>query len=125
LGDQASNLASWAAAVTAAAVPFGMKRELFDQFIAPTQFQHHAWVRSPCFWWPTLKDAEKLNELFATGADWADVVFCEDTSQFENRAPNTGSAPAEFVAEFEGPWERRHVKRLRDIKYAPLSRFAL
>ena len=125
LGDESGDVDSWNKAVMGNAPPFEIDSKLFEAFLAPCMFRHDIWTLSPAFWWPNLKEKDELNLLFSTSeSSWADVVFCEDTSSFQSRgAPNEGSS-REFVAEFESPWDRRHVRYLNNIKYAPRSRFA-
>lgn len=85
------------------------------------------YLRWPCFLWHSLRDDDKLNGLFFSCEDqWADVVFCEDISQFvdiSNEGLNDG--PKEFEAEFGGAWSRRYVKDLSGFQYSPRSRFAI
>ena len=126
LGGNVGNLEAWKEAVVAEVAPFGMDQELFDQFLKSALFKHDIWTRPGCFWWPKLRDTEKLNELFtASESEWADAVFCEDISDFVIRETPEGTAPKEFVAEFDSPWDRRHVKQVTNFKYSPKSRFAV
>ena len=126
LGGRVCDSAQWNQALGVAASPFGLDPEIYDKHIADTVFPDNMWVKSPCFWWPDLKNSEALNELyFSASEEWPEVVFFEDTSQFGNvRANVDGSEPMEFAAEFEGSWNRRYVSVLQDFRYAPRSRFA-
>lgn len=87
------------------------------------------YMRWPCFWWRQLREDEELNERFFSCQDpWADVVFCEDVSQFYDLASTdrTGAdGPREFEAEFGGAWSRRYIKSLPNVQYAPRSRLAM
>ena len=126
LGSGVCDIDRWDQALTVVEPPFGLDREIYDKHIVDTVFPHSIWMKSPCFWWPELKSSEELNDLFfATGEEWPEVVFCEDTSQFRNLTPDgENSEPMEFAAEFEGSWNRRNVSVLPDLKYTPRSRFA-
>lgn len=126
LGKRANAIRAWQEAVTAGKPPFSMLSDVFDGFLIKHKFSFDAFIgRSPCFWWPELRENEKLNALYNPKVPWADAVFCEDTSDFVTRQPDNGDNPKEFVTEFEGPWSRRHVKHLGSLKYAPRSRFAM
>lgn len=125
LGDRAADISEWNKATSASAPPYCMEKDLYDTYLAAARFEHDEWVKSPCFWWPALKADEKLNERFMQLGDaaWADIVFCEDRSQFVTL--NQQNPPVEFAAEFEGSWSRRYVSRIEKIRYAPRSRLAL
>jgi hypothetical protein len=126
LGDKASDEEAWNRSTAADATPFGMDQALFEKIVSGGYFHDDIWVLRPSFWWSNLRDNEELNKLFlASSIQWSDVVFCEDTSTFRPRDPKGENPPREFVAEFEGPWDRRCVAHLRDYKYAPRSRLAL
>jgi len=127
LGDRAHDIKEWNRAIQTKQAPYGIKKTLYDEYLAGASFEHDIWVPSPCFWWPKLKSNEKLNGLFfeAKAGEWADVVFCEDRSAFVERDPKSGEPPIEFPAEFEGAWERRYVARVGKYKYSPRSRFAM
>ena len=128
LGERASDLRHWNSAVDACVgdPPFGMESEIFDRHLERQRFQHGLWVPTPAFWWAGLKDDDELNSRFSIGGvDWSDAVFCEDQSTFVPRQDSSGEdEPAEFVAQFEGPWSRRYVANLPRIRYVPKSRFA-
>ena len=126
LGGDVSDIAQWDQALTVAEPPFGMDREIYESHVSDTMFKYSVWVDSPCFWWPDLKNNEALNDLFfVAGVEWPDAVFCEDISLFRRLTQDgEDSEPMEFAAEFEGSWNRRHVAKLPDCKYAPRSRFA-
>ena len=126
LGGSVGDIDQWNRALTFTEPPFGMDREIYENHISDTRFMQSVWVKSPCFWWPDLKNNEALNDLFfAAGDEWPDAVFCEDVSLFRRLTQDEGELePMEFSAEFEGSWSRRYVARLPDWKYAPRSRFA-
>ena len=129
LGQRAGDLRHWNSAVDACAdnPQFGMDPEIFARHLKQCRFRHDLWVSSPSFWWAALKNDEVLNALFSVeGVDWADAVFCEDRSEFLSRHDSSREdEPAEFVAEFEGPWSRRHVAHMPSFQYVPKSRFAV
>ena len=125
LGSHADDLDRWNEAVLTTDPPYGLAREMYKKHLEKARFPHAAWTNAPCFWWSTLKTNAELNQMFfQENPQWADVVFCEDTSQF--RLANNGKrdAPMEFAAELEGTWSRRHVAHLSGQHYAPKSRFA-
>jgi hypothetical protein len=129
LGDRANDLASWNVSVNACEAPFGWDEQMFRELVSAKRFEHEdIWTQKPCFWWPRLKMDERLDkqQRVSRAQNVADVVFCEDASQFRYRL---GSAdyppPVEFVAEFEGVWKRRHIAKLDGVRYAPLTRLAL
>ena len=127
LDKRADKIEEWNKVIGIDAPPYGLEKELYEAHLAGQEFGYDYWVPNACFWWPKLKNDEKLNEHFfeAKEGDWADVVFCEDCSEFRERSPKSGEAPAEFSADFDGPWERRHVADLASKRYSPLSRFAI
>lgn len=126
LGNRAGEIKEWNTSATAEEAPYGIEAGLYDEHLANKKYELDLWVPNPCFRWPQLKSDEKLNHLFfAEDQNWADVVFCEDRSQFVERERANGDPPAEFQAEFEGSWNRRYVSRIDGIKYAPLSQLAL
>ncbi len=125
MGDRANQVEHWNTAIRTSEPPFGWNHEMHD-LVSPTRFEHeHTWLQKACFWWSKLNEDERLNDrlLSSTNQRWADAVFCEDTSRYEPRTGDT--PPAEFVAEFEGVWNRRYIKRLEGVNYAPLTRLAL
>jgi len=128
LGDRANDLANWNTTVKTPEAPFGWDRQLYEELMSAKRFEHeHIWTQKPCFWWSRLKSEPLDAQLLAPrGQDWADVVFCEDASQFRCRLGSADQPPpVEFVAEFEGIWNRRHLARLGHVRYAPLTRLAL
>lgn len=127
LGAHADSLDSWNASTMARDPPFGFEASVFEEHVAAHLFRCDMWLSSPAFWWPPLKENEKLNELFfQSKAVWGDFIFCEDTSTFVSRSTQgIEEQSAEFAAEYEGSWNRRCVARLANYKYAPLSRLAM
>lgn len=127
LGERAKDINHWNESIASNNPPFCLEPKLYGEFLVKRQYGPNCWVPTPSFWWPNLKADEKLNELFfaAKEGDWADVVFCEDSSTFVERSAKNGTSPKEFSAEFEGSWGRRYVAGIQGIKYAPRSRFAV
>ena len=127
LGARADSLDSWNVSTTERGAPFGFEAPVFEEHVAAHLFRCGMWLSSPAFWWPPLKENEKLNELFfQSNAAWGDFIFCEDTSTFVPRSTQgEEKQPVEFAAEYEGSWNRRCVARLSNYKYAPLSRLAM
>lgn len=127
LGDRANDINAWNESAKADEPPYGLEQKLYDEHLVGAKYEHEVWVPTPCFWWPKLKSDEKLNEYFfrAKEGEWADVVFCEDRSEFLLRENADNDSPVEFPAEFEGSWSRRYVSRIDGVQYAPLSRLAL
>lgn len=124
LGDGVSDVKRWNEAVAATTAPFGLDPELFDKYLKAAQFKHAIWHPTPAFHWPTVKANDALDQLFFTSnqESWADVVFCEDRSQFVPRhSANESLHHREFLAEFDGPWRRRSVTRIDPMRYAPMS----
>ena len=126
LGDQASDIEVWNRAVRNPSAPYGLDGDLYREHLEASKFRCGIWVTDPCFWWNEVKEIEALNEGFlaASEGEWADAVFCEDTSRFILRNQETNS-PTEFVAQFEGSWERRYVKHVNGFQYSPRTRLAL
>lgn len=122
LGRNSTRVEGWQKTALTRAAPFGCSPTLFNRYIGGHRFTHSEWSSAPCFWWPSIDTNEKLrSEFFAAQSEWGDFVFCEDLSTF---IPRTENEPKEFVAEFDSPWDRRYVRRLQKVQYAPLSRFA-
>ena len=126
LGDEVADIDRWHDSLMTGKPPFGLDREVYDEHVGKARFSHDHLLKSPCFWWPTLKESETLNELFfGSNGNWPDVVFCEDVSQFRDFSPSDEDAkPMEFSGEFEGSWSRRYASFLPCKKYSPKSRFA-
>ena len=126
LGDKVADVDRWHDSLMSEEPPFGLDQEIYDQHIMKARFSHDRLLKSPCFWWPKLKEDEILNDLFfGSNGSWPDVVFCEDISQFSNFSPSgEDTKPMEFSAEFEGSWSRRYASLLSCRKYSPKSRFA-
>jgi hypothetical protein len=122
-----NNLDSWNASAAGRMPPFGIDAAIFKEHVQANLFAYDMWLSSPAFWWPPLKDNEKLNELFfKPDVVWGDFIFCEDTSRFVVRSERDEEhQPVEFAAEYEGSWNRRYVARVAGYKYAPLSRLAM
>ena len=125
LGDNVADLDRWHDSLTIKEPPFGMDQEIYHRHISCSRFSHDHLLKSPCFWWPKLKESEVLNDLFfRSGENWPDVVFCEDVSQFRNISTSgEDMEPMEFAAEFEGSWSRRYASLLPRKFYSPKSRF--
>jgi hypothetical protein len=122
--DKPADLASWNSAAASTTAPFEMSTKLFDKHLAPAAFAESYWLPTPAFWWQPLKADGHMSELFfKSEADWGDYVFCEDTSNFLSRSSEP--EPLEFAAEYDGAWNRRHIARLKNLKYAPRSRLAM
>ena len=126
LGDKVDDIDRWHNLLTITESPFGLDPGVYDEHVADARFPHDLWVKSPCFWWPDLKENEALNDFFfRASANWPDVVFCEDASRFIPFTPSDeDTRPMEFAAEFEGAWSRRHVSSIPGRRYVPNSRFA-
>lgn len=125
LGDKVADLDRWHDSLTIKEPPFGMDRDIYHRHISYSRFPHDHLLKSPCFWWPILKESEALNDLFfGPSENWPDVVFCEDVSQFRNFSTSgEDTEPMEFAAEFEGSWSRRYASLLPSKFYSPKSRF--
>lgn len=126
LGGRAGELGAWNEAVLMEGPPFGLEQHLYDTYFAPVKFGHDFWSPTPSFWWSRLKANDELNDLYLRGGtEWADVVFCEDCSQFLlTSGDGAAQPPREFSAEFEGAWSRRYVSDLAGIQYAPRTRLS-
>ena len=126
LGDKVTDVARWHDAMVIEKPPFGLDQEIYDEHISKARFSHDRFLKSPCFWWPKLKENEALNDLFfGSNGSWPDVVFCEDISRFRYFSPGgEDTKPMEFAAEFEGSWSRRYASLLPCKRYSPKSRFA-
>lgn len=123
LGKNVGGIEHWNQAAAVDTSPYGIDQRLYDQYLASARFPHDLWAQYPCFWWPELKRNEDLESAFLdSDLEWADVVFCEDTSMFVDASDQS---LVEFSAEFEeGTWNRRNVAYLQGYKYSPRSRVA-
>ena len=125
LGENANDLNHWNAAVRTMEPPYGLDQRIYDEHLADAALEDTTWTQSACFWWRSIKSNTRLNEMFfGRTSEWADALFCEDTSRFRRSQDAAHEAPTEFAAEFEGTWTRRHVAHLRGKHYLPKSRFA-
>lgn len=123
--QNAAEISLWNKAIEETEAPFSLVENLFSKHLSSALFDMPAWSLVPCFWWSQLQKDSALNQLFyEANQQWADAIFCEDTSKFIDKFVSSDDNPREFVAEFEGPWERRYVSGVRGFKYAPRSRFA-
>ena len=125
LGNKVSDVERWHDSLTTREAPFGLDQNIYYEHIAGARFSHDRLMKSPCFWWPKLKENEVLNDLFfESNGNWPDIVFCEDVSQFKNFSPNSeDTEPMEFATEFEGSWNRRYASLVPRRIYSPKSRF--
>ena len=129
LGDNANEIEHWNMAVDSAeeGPPHGLDQALFSTHVAEARFGGDVWAPSTCFWWSELRDNDDLGAHFSAemNLSWADAVFCEDRSEFILTTECSGtSMPVEFVAQFEGSWNRRYVADIEDVRYVPKTRFA-
>lgn len=128
LGDGADDIEWWNASLdTAMSDPTHcLDHALFSTHLESARFEHEILGTQPYFIWSKLRDDEKLNANFSTKSiKWADTVFCEDRSEFLPVDPEKGlSQPREFVAQFEGSWNRRYVAEIEGVRYVPKTRFA-
>ena len=131
LGDKAGEIDAWNEAIRVRESTFGMDPGLYEKHVGAAKLSdefNDRWFQFPVFHWPHLKRNTELNELFlreAQTAAWADAVFCEDTSRFEKRGTDDDGLVVEFPTGLEGPWARRHIKRMDDYKYSPKGRLVL
>jgi hypothetical protein len=129
LGDRANDVDAWNEVARSREAPFGWDSSVYRDIPSSSRFVNESvWMQRPCFWWPKLSNDENLNAqlVAARGKNWADVVFCEDTSRFAYvNGTEDSAAPVEFVTESEGVWNRRYVAKLEGFQYAPFTRLAL
>ena len=135
LGDASGNVNVWNRTLSNVGDPLALVSDTSSRrFVEAASFGGHGmYFRWPCFWWHDLRDNGDLNALFFDSEDeWADVVFCEDVSEFCEVAKDEPADDDEadegvkgFEAEFGGPWARRYIKDLPDKLYSPRSRLAL
>lgn len=124
LGENAATVEGWNSAVEGSSDPLEVVDGRFRQHLREAAFPHDCWTKVPCFWWPRLKDHDKLNaSFFEEHPRWADALFCEDISRF--RSAESEPAPMEFATEFEGAWSRRYVGHRSRRGYTPASRLAV
>lgn len=129
LGKGAADLKSWNGAIYGASLSNSMW-ELAREAEYETPGIYTRW---PCFWWSSLRENSRLDELFFGCEDeWADVMFCEDVSRFvesphghRGRDGDVVEEPKEFEAEFGGGWSRRYVRVVDGVQYSPRSRLAI
>ena len=126
LGDGADKCEVWNEAAHNTQAPYGLDEALYKEHLEPLRFRDDMWIPRPCFWWPEVKEIEALNERFlnASEGDWADAVFCEDSSLFTLRDKEK-NLPTEFLAQVDGSWARRYVQQIEEFQYAPRTRLAL
>ncbi len=125
LGNKSSKISDWDKASAATRPPYNLDSKIYAAHLARALFKRSEWLSAPSFDWHLLKNDERLNELYMTAdpAKWIDGRFCEDTSTF-SIANDKENSPEEFATEFEGSWQYRYVKKVRNKKYRPQSRFA-
>ena len=127
LGERVVDSDEWNRAIVTENPPYNLDMTLYKTYLEEAEFKHRMWTAGPCFWWPELKYNDTLNEYFMNmvETDWANVVFCEDTSSFVDRSSTDWGDVTEFSAEFEGNWKRRYVQRIPGKQYSPRTRFAV
>lgn len=95
---------------------------LKDRLPANVWVSHDTWSRVPHVWLPLLEADKKFqeNRYDFVYSKAPELVFAEDHSRFiaEDQAKM-------FKAEFNNEFDRRFVKEIPGIKYAPRRRFAL
>jgi hypothetical protein len=124
LGSRANEVGHWNAAAAELSAPFGLNQALYEKHLASAKTEREDWFPTPGFWWPTLKKDIELSRLFFAKqeVEWVNAVFCEDRSAFvELPSKEPGDSPVEFIAGFEGSWGQRHVARIPNFQYQPLS----
>lgn len=125
LHPHAHDLQRWNHALTLSDPPYGLSADLYEKHVKPTEVVCGDWTKSPSFWWRDLKSNAELNRMFFRDTSpWAEAVFCQDISRFRLRGDEPDHPPSEFVAEFDGSWNRRHVANLPRKHYVPRSRLA-
>ncbi len=132
LGDKAGEIDAWNATIQVRESTFGMDSGLYEKHVGAAKLSdefNDRWFQFPVFHWPLLKRNAELNELFlkeAQAGAWADAVFCEDTSRFEERSTEEdGESVVEFPTGLEGPWARRHIRHVKFYEYSPQARLVL
>ena len=125
LGPHGGTIEYWNEAIMTTEPPYGLWNDAYLGHLHEAEFAHDIWVKGPCFWWRHLKANTELNRMFYKAkTQWADAVFCEDSSRFVGASDGENPTSMEFAAEFEGSWNRRHVECLPQKRYAPKSRLA-
>ncbi len=79
------------------------------------------WIGKATFWWPCIEDMELIDQL-REDFDYEslpDMVFCEDLSEF---VPSENAT--EFRAGFHNFFDRRYVRMVEKVDYAPRRRLA-
>ena len=125
LGPHGGTIEYWNDAIMVAEPPYGLWNDVYRGHLHEAEFADDIWTKGPCFWWRHLKANTELNSMFYHAkTQWADAVFCEDSSRFVRASDGENPAAMEFAAEFEGSWNRRHIECLPQTRYAPKSRLA-
>lgn len=126
LGPKASKASEWNGALRSLDPSSYLEPDLNQAYLSAARLEHDEWAPTRVYFWPQLKGNDELNELFfESSGGWADMVFCEDISQFVDRRAENATPIREFEAEFEGAWRRRIVTEVAGQKYVPFSRFAI
>ena len=125
LGPHGGTMRFWNDAIMETEPPYGLWNDVYRGHLHEARFAHDMWTKGPCFWWRHLKADAELNRMFYQAEiQWADAVFCEDSSRFVCAADGGDPKTMEFAAEFEGSWNRRHIECLPERRYSPKSRLA-
>ena len=120
LGRKAAVMEAWNGAMMIGRSPYGMSGSYYTEFLKERLFTLAHWFAVPVFWWgPVRNDRELDAKLMAMDSGrLTDFRFCEDISQFLD-GDLEGSRS--FNADFQSTFNRRHVRRLRGVRYGPVE----
>ena len=120
LGRKANVIEGWNETVMSSTSPYGMSGTYHAKFLREWRFTLSHWLSVPAFWWEPIRGNRELDArlMKMDSGNLHGFRFCEDVSRFlDGEAEELRG----FRADFRSTFDRRHVRRLRRIKYVPVD----
>jgi hypothetical protein len=109
----------WSSTAFEKATPFGLDPAIVDALPGEARFWETPWLDRPAFWLPLIENHEAIEALADGVPRNSNLVFCEDTRRFRERA-----TAKRFVTELTKGLDVRFVEGVDGQEYSPRSLFA-
>jgi len=122
LAGPPDTLESWNRAVARDGGDGTLRADIYTRFVEPARMcgqRDQLWFGRKLFRWYELEGNEGVSRMLENDNSPLPFPLCEDTCRFHKAEDTT-----EFVVGFHNLSDRRSVRQLPDVKYAPRSRFA-